>query len=136
MTEETLKQYFAKERSKTGFTAPNGTAESPFKVPEGYFDTLCDSIMNNLSTTETKSKPRILVLRKRFWQHAAATLIAVSTIGMALYESVKNDEQITSDKSYFTEEIIQSYEDDNYVNDALDYAMIGNDEIAEYLTGN
>lgn len=126
MTEEKLKQYLAERRS---------TIDSSFKVPNGYFDTFCDSIMNKLPVAEAVQKPRRLLLHKRLWQQAAATIFIVATISLTLYEAFGKKNNQVPVNSYITEEIIKSYEDDNYVDDALDYAMIDNSEIAAYLTG-
>lgn len=126
MTEEKLKQYLTERSLKE---------TSPFKVPDGYFDTLCDSIMNKLPEGKASKKPRLLIMRKRVLQYAAAAFFAVTTISLALYESVDNDETPTTISASITEDIRESYEDENYVNEALDYAMIDNSEIAAYLTG-
>lgn len=127
MTEEKLKQYLAEGRSNES---------SPFKVPEGYFDTFCDNVLKQLPAETSAKKPRILLLRQRFWQHAAATLFAIVTIGLALNEAFNNKKQNAPVSVSITQEIVQAYEDDAYVDDALDYAMIENSEIAAYLTGN
>lgn len=134
MTEEKLKQYLAEKRTAARSAAGQSDV-SPFKVPDGYFDTLCDSIMDKLPTVEVTKKPRMVLLRKRFWQHAAATIFAVTAISLALYESSTNEKPSTITSASITEDIIHSYEDDNYVDEALDYAMIDNSEIAAYLTG-
>lgn len=142
MTEEKLKQFIAERRvsehPETGCLEP-----SPFKVPEGYFDTLCDSIMDKLPTAEVSKKPRYMKLSRHFLEHAAALLFAIGTISLAIYESSINTpigSSICKDHSNpvsiaITDDIIESYQDDNYVDDALDYAMIENNEIAAYLTG-
>lgn len=134
MTEEKLKKYLA-EKSATEHHEAGCQAPSPFKVPDGYFDTLCDRVMSKLPEVEEKKKTRLLQLPRHFWQHAAATLFAVATISLALYESSLNKPDQVAVNATISEEIIQSYEDDSYVNEALDYAMIDNSEIAAYLTG-
>lgn len=134
MTEENLKKYLA-EKSAAEHPNTECQAPSPFKVPDGYFDTLCDSVMSKLPEAKEKKKPYLLQLPKRFWQHAAATLFAVATISLALYEAFLNKADQVAVNTTISDDIIQSYEDDSYVNEALDYAMIDNSEIAAYLTG-
>lgn len=142
MTEEKLKQFIA-ERRINRMPETGRSESSPFKVPEGYFDTLCDSILDKLPTAEVSKKPRYITLRRRFFEHAAALLFVIGTISLAIYESSINTPADTSiDKDKFspvsiaiTDDIIESYQDDKYVDDALDYAMIENNEIAAYLIG-
>lgn len=129
MTEEKLRLHIEGHSSN---------AHSPFKVPEGYFDTLCDRIMERLPEQE---KPRRTFLMRlmtlRALRHAIATaaacLVAAVIIQTSVhyYRSLQKNETISA---AITEEIIKEYQDEEYVEQALDYAMIDNHEIAIYLT--
>ncbi len=95
---------------------------NPFLVPEGYFDDFTVQLMGKLQKQQKKGR-----LAVRIWKYAAILLLAIG-IGLTffLYSSKKTD---------LTEEtaLQETYQED-YINDALDYAMIDNDEIELYLT--
>ena len=95
---------------------------TPFRVPEGYFENFEARLAQRLPQPE----PRHTTVRlyPRLWRYAAAVAFVVG-IGVALYLN-----NTMSKHMVLTEEETQ----DEYYNDELDYIMVGNMEIAEYLT--
>ena len=98
-----------------------GGKQNPFRVPEGYFE----SFNERLTARLPQRKPsKVVSLRRNLWRYAAA-LVVVFGVGSALYWN----RDIAYALSY-NEETAQ----EQYFNDALDYAMVDNMEIAAYLT--
>ena len=91
--------------------------ENPFRVPEGYFDSLPQHVMNRIP----HNRSRRTIFR---WGIAAAVLIGC--IGSATlfthYADVK------------TSHYAETRESDTYMEDELDYCNIRNLDITNYLT--
>lgn len=85
-----------------------------FRTPDHYFDELPQRIMAKIPHREA---------RRRRWQWAAAAVITgcVATSGLALLHH-RNTETETA------------LHDTQFIEDALNYSMIDNSEIATYLT--
>lgn len=111
--------------------------ERPFTVPEGYFESLTDRVISKaLSNSSYKGRieedrPIEEKVRKeafhlgRGWRWAvAAVLVSCVAMGGLLFE---NSQQATGNN-------LQTAEDIQYIEDALDYSMIDNMSIASYLT--
>ena len=64
MTEERLKHYIEEKRQ--------GKSHEVFKVPEGYFDNLCDRVMSQLPEKQVHTR-RVSMLR--VWRYAAVAVI-------------------------------------------------------------
>ena len=93
---------------------------NPFRVPEGYFEQFDERLMAALPETRTRQS-RTVWLVPRLWRYAAALLV-VAGLGTALYLGNPGERPLAAD----TEE--------EFYNEELDYIMVGNMEIAEYLT--
>ena len=89
--------------------------EKPFTVPEGYFEGLTERVMNRVA----QRKRRRLV-----WRWVAAAVLVGCVVTGGLFFKVR---QQAIDN-------IQTAEDIQYIEDALDYSMIDNMSIASYLT--
>ena len=104
--------------------------ENPFRVPEGYFEGF------NLRLAERLEKPRRRHSHHTRWSVAAAAAVALAmpfplflnfsastqpatTPGMMVAEATGGDDVQYSDE---------------YVTELMDYAMMGNAEIEDYLT--
>ncbi len=114
---------------------------NPFQVPESYFDSFTEQLMNALpEPAATPATPIRKPLIRRIGFHtlcAAASICALAVLGTTLYLRPADAEGQTAtspsielmadnaDFVYFSEE---------YIDDALDYAMVDNQEIAYYLT--
>ena len=98
-----------------------GGTKNPFRVPEGYFEGFDERLLARLP----QRKPaRVVPLRRNLWRYAAA-IVVVLGVGSALYWN-----RGIAPTLALSEEAAQ----EQYFNDALDYAMVDNMEIAAYLT--
>lgn len=89
--------------------------DNPFKVPEHYFDTLPGKVMNRIA----RRRRRIVIFR---WAAAAMVAGIVATSAFMLQPSTA--EQAT----------VAETDNGKYIEDALEYTMIDNLDIASYLT--
>ena len=111
-------------RELMAHTSSNG--HNPFKVPNGYFDTLPNRVMQRINAegahTAQKSNTRL------FFRLAAAAMLAGAFFmaGLAIYE---RSIPLTSnaDDIIFAQEL-------EYTDELLDYAMLDNSDIEYYLT--
>lgn len=88
---------------------------NPYRAPKGYFDALPGRVMRKAKGQQR----RRLVIR---WAVAAIMTGCVITAGFAMLGHSSRESKRT-DVAYA-----------QYINDALDYSMIDNSEIAYYLT--
>ena len=97
--------------------------ENPFRVPSGYFEHFDERLLARLP--QPAEQPRKTIrLMPRLWRYAAA-IVFVAGVGAAMLWN-RNTAQPTATTAELAQE--------EYYNDALDYIMVGNMEIAEYLT--
>ena len=94
---------------------------NPFRVPEGYFENFEARLAQRLPQKETR---RSIRLRPWYWRYAAALVVLVG-VGSALFWNQYRNPSFTLSEEASQEE---------YYNDELDYIMVNNMEIAEYLT--
>ena len=96
---------------------------NPFTVPEGYFEQLNNRIMSRLPENVTPKPTLIKRLRPLFY---AAACIGVAVFSVTVYfnHAETNSEQAMAELQQ--QETIYS---DVYIDDATDYAMIGNEDI-------
>lgn len=110
-----------------------------FKVPEGYFDTLADRIMANIPEAPKQEKQKktakIISLNTRVKIAVAAAIVGaiISGTTIRLYQQGTkiadlntNTEKSNSSETYGEE----------YVNDYIDYAMVDDTDIYEYISEN
>lgn len=93
---------------------------NPFLVPEGYFENFNERLFDRLPQTQ---KAKTVRLMPRLLRYAAAVVVVLG-VGSALYWNHSQSAFLASN------EVTQ----EEYYNDALDYIMVDNMEIAEYLT--
>lgn len=92
--------------------------ENPFRVPEGYFDTLPEKVMNRLP----RRRRRMSVWLK--WSVAAILIGCVGLATFKVFDSPVDPSSLA----------VQDTDNEEYIEDALNYSMINNLEIATYLT--
>lgn len=100
------------------------TKQNPFRVPEGYFESFADHVMEQLPPQQQKAKHMPL----RPWMYAAACLL-VAVFCVAVYFS-RIDTAVT------TSEMSQMAVTDTYMEEAADYVMIDNTDIYACLAEN
>ncbi len=107
--------------------------DNPFQVPDGYFENFTGRLMSRIPVEEpsvAEKQPRSARIHPmpltRVWRYAAVLLVAVGVGLTFLFTKAGNDSLAES-------EATEEYQED-YINDALDYALIGNTNIEIYLT--
>jgi hypothetical protein len=110
-----------------------------FKVPEGYFDTLADRIMANIPEApkqeKQKKSAKIIPLNTRLKIAVAAAIVGAVICGstIRLYQqgtkiaNLDTNTEMTNNSETYGEE---------YVNDYIDYAMVDDTDIYEYISEN
>lgn len=92
--------------------------ENPFRVPEGYFDTLPEKVMNRLPQRRRK---------KSVWVKWSVAAVLIGCVGLATFKVFDSPVDPSS-------LAVQDTDNEEYIEDALNYSMINNLEIATYLT--
>lgn len=107
--------------------------ENPFRVPEGYFETLESRIMSSLpeenASTRTVAKEIPLWRRLRPYV-AAAAFFGVMAGGYLIYNRNNPEASLPADN---VASMVQS--DDYNIDTAVDYAMLDNEDFYAYLAG-
>lgn len=98
--------------------------KNPFRVPDGYFDNLTASVMQQLPESPRQS----LVVRMRPWLYAAACFVAVLfTAAVYLYSP---DDAANRPVATNTNVAVS----DSYIDEAADFVMADNNDIYACLT--
>lgn len=111
----------------------NKPQHNPLQTPKGYFDEFTDKLMRQLPEQESV-RPKFSIMR--FTRYAVAAVMAGVCIGTGTYfytrQSVSLQDTIASPSSIalYTDD----QDSDDYIDEALDYEMIDNEELAYYLT--
>ena len=92
--------------------------KAPFSVPEGYFDTLQDRIMQNVIQSGKQQGPRSVSLRRWWPVAAAACLTLIAAVSLLLWSPIRSE--ATADA------------DDEYIETVSDLLDISAESIAEY----
>lgn len=106
--------------------------KQPFKVPEGYFDSLSKRITETLPACEVSLTAGCASRRRRLRLLAcAACICGVLCIGPAYY--VSRDAGVVADASDSKAQCLNN--DDTYIEEVADYAMLDNQDLYSYLSG-
>ena len=100
-----------------------GRKNNPFLVPEGYFEETPSNIMKRIDAFEAKNRTRLTRRFRRYVAIAAAVVGIVFVSSALLFYTQDTHEIADLEKQH-----------ENYVNDALDYAMVSNEEVYFYMT--
>ncbi len=112
---------------------------NPFTTPEGYFDTLNERIMASVDKAMLEEQPEQreqktveLPVRKHSW----TSWLTVAVAACAAIVLVFN---LTSTDNYMQDELASNDEmviyDEEYRIDALNYALVDNEDVFYYLSG-
>ena len=98
--------------------------KNPFRVPEGYFDSLTAEVMKNLPEQPRRS----LLVRMRPWMYAAACmLVAVLTATIYFFTPDTAGQGVMANTTTTN---------DNYVEEVADYFMADNIDIYACLASD
>lgn len=106
--------------------------ENPFRVPEGYFEHFTERMMEQLPTKTEKKEIR-LQPRRNYWRYAAAVVVVATVTSTGWWHMNRNNQEQVTAMNLPEIEMQEMYTGD-YIDEALDYAMVDNMEIASYLT--
>lgn len=114
--------------------------DNPFKVPEGYFQNFTRNLMDKIPERQAievvaiRKKP---VHRLRTIWYAAASFTAVAILGCALYLSLTPSADTFSMNEALMEgssSFASLFYDEEQIEEALDYALVNNEDIIYYLS--
>lgn len=108
-------------------TSENGSHRDPFVVPEGYFDSLEERVMQRIDTMPSSKRTSRTLTFKQFMQWSAAACVLVAA-GLMYWQYSIQTSQIDDNT------LISEISTDEEWEDAMEYALIDNEEIAYYLT--
>lgn len=107
---------------RTDWKLENYRRKDPFRVPEGYFDSLTDRVMNRLPEQQIQvKKPRAIGLRP--YLYVAAAFAGFILCCGSLFH-VSNT----------TQQREMALQDSIYMEEMMDYTMMDNLTIHQYLT--
>lgn len=106
-------------------------SKDPFRVPEGYFENFTSDLMSRLPerpVVQTAAPVRHIF---RFAKYAAAAVLC----GIAVFGALRITQRTApGHTTAYTTESPSRDNPDSDMDDYLDYAMVSNQEIAQYLT--
>lgn len=107
--------------------------QRPFKVPEGYFDSLEKSLMQNIPETDVPQKrsAKKVFMRPIRW---AACFVAVLFVSGAIYFKGSGDNSDLSQTEAVSESMSSSVYADYILDEISDYAMLDNEDFYSYVT--
>lgn len=114
-------------KEKTDIFAKPYVDKGAYKVPDGYFDTLNDRIMDRVKASPSKAE-----IRRLPWLRyaVAASLVAVAVMtGTMVYQSHQDSQAMAEEKVEYQGD---SYSE-QYKSDFYDYAMVDGDEAIKYM---
>ena len=116
-------------------------SKNPFRVPEGYFEHLTDKVMQRLPEetvpaaqtvqmvpTIKKGRSTTLLRRLRPLFYAAACLV-VAIFGFTLFFNKTIEKEQPQQVTFANAQQIDTQASDEYLEEAVDYAMLDNQDI-------
>ena len=108
----------------------SANGKNPFRVPEGYFDTLPQRVMERIREEGQAEQPKRRRKSRFFIRLTAAAVLTgfFSLAGLMMYEQ---SHPLTSSQAPTT---LASAQEMEFADELLDYAMLDNSDIEYYLT--
>ena len=116
----------------------------PFKVPDGYFDNLAQSVIGNAiagQNAEKAEKP-LRIVRQTWWQRyrrmvAAAACAAFAIAGLSTYMAVSRTDDANASHVAVQRECQRGLQSTSSADDdEIDYTMLDNDDIYSLVASN
>ena len=101
--------------------------KNPFRVPEGYFDSFADKLMEQLP--ENQNRARAVPMR-RWWLYAAACLL-VAVVSAVVWFS--QQPSMAVEQPSHVANVVTT---DDYLEEAADYMMVDNQDIYACLSSD
>lgn len=108
----------------------SANGKNPFRVPEGYFDTLPQRVMERIKEEGQAGQPKRRRKSRFFIRLTAAAVLTgfFSLAGLMMYEQ---SHPLTSSQAPTA---LASAQEMEFADELLDYAMLDNNDIEYYLT--
>lgn len=108
----------------------SANGKNPFRVPEGYFDTLPQRVMERIREEGQAEQPKRRRKSRFFIRLTAAAVLTgfFSLAGLMIYEQ---SHPLTSSQAPTA---LASAQEMEFADELLDYAMLDNSDIEYYLT--
>ena len=105
--------------------------ENPFRVPEGYFDTLADEVMARVNAVETPAprKARVVWMRPLLYAAASVCALFISVMGYNMYTHQQADQPVA-------QKVTVSQHSEDSFDQAADYLMVDNEDIYACLSSD
>jgi hypothetical protein len=116
--------------------------ENPFKVPEGYFESLSGRIMGNVSRSgmvpQSKRIVRMQVVKRVALYVMAACVVGLVAVFVMPHHDVAANSEVASSATSTSRTDADNdalVYDEDFQLDVLDYAMLDYDDVYTYLAG-
>ena len=104
--------------------------QSPFRVPEGYFEDFHSRLMAELPEIQTRKKPAN-IFRMQFKTRLIVALSAVAIFCAVFYVFTLTDRNINTDP---TSQVLSAKESGQLIDEFCDYTRIQSSDIYYYVT--
>lgn len=112
--------------------------ENPFTTPEGYFDSFTERMMGVIAENDKSAAIAPKKKSKLFSITWGASAAAACIAGILCFNHFYNDSTTQSDKEPTTAQITEdnySIYDETFQKEVLNYAMLDNYDVYNYLAG-
>jgi hypothetical protein len=140
MTTRIVKESKKTDMQEEDIIRKKDSGRTPFKTPDGYFENFTERLMARLpESTPAKPDPKVFKMNilRRVVRYAAAAVVTGICIGAGVYlynrPVAMPSEQAVVQKEVVAKSSDNTYSDD-YLDEAMQYEMLDNTEIAYYLT--
>lgn len=105
--------------------------ENPFRVPEGYFDTLASEVMARVDAVETPAprKARVVWMRPLLYAAASVCALFISVMGYNMYTHQQAAQPMAQQVT------VPQHSEDSF-DQAADYLMVDNEDIYACLSSD
>lgn len=103
--------------------------QTPFTVPDGYFDNLSAELMRHAET-----KPKQVTLWQRYRLYIAAACLFTFVVGLATYFGISSADPSANSAIAATASVANTDEAES--EEYADYTMLDNDDIYSILASN
>ena len=117
---------------------PKHRTESPFRVPDGYFDTLTERVMARIPENEVKFVPKPQPRWHTAWRAYAAVAAMVAILfgtGIYLYNNESDSSQQAAPVVATTSATPSDYIEEDNFEAVADYIMADDHDFYAYLSG-
>jgi len=108
-------------------------SQSPFSVPDGYFDSLTARIMQNIPESAPEQKSARKVNLRPYFKWAAVSLATIG-IGLGVYLAAPKDNRGGAERHTAAQMKIQQTPANDNLEQMADYMMLDQEDFYAYLS--